>query len=195
MSLVLLEDDTISRCLIFPKAFRERMHADELLWPFDSPGQERDGQHSYHESGVLRRLAPSDDDVHMIGCRIAAKQNAQRNEPPPGAKRRYYCGFRSAVMRNIAVRGPRYEVRITHAPEGGEEAHLDIELVVSASTRSARANTRTEAGIVLAEAFGKPERHICLCDENDPHHPLEAFGAECLEPRCDAAVRNLVAEE
>jgi hypothetical protein len=55
------------------------------LFRFDG-GTRDDG--ALHESAVLRRLAKDASDVHRIGCKMAAAQNARKQNPPPGPKRR-----------------------------------------------------------------------------------------------------------
>jgi hypothetical protein len=47
--------------------------------------------------------------VHRIGCKIAASQNERAGHPPPGPKRRYYCGFRSASYASLPNLGDGYQ--------------------------------------------------------------------------------------
>lgn len=176
MTIQLVADDRISRCIIFDRAFEDNAHVDELLWRFE--GSDANG--IYHESAVLRRLAPASTDVHRIGCAIAAGQNVRKQEPPPGRKRRYYCGYRSATFGDLPVTGEGYTVTMSHSPEGGEESHLDVSLSIHVEGRSARAVRRTNAGLALAEHFGPPRPHRCNCDTADDQHPFDLLGADCL---------------
>lgn len=177
MQVVDLTDaDEVCRCIIFDRAFQANLHVDEFLWRF---GQTKDDG-AAHESAVLRRFAPEADDVHRIGCSIAAAQNVRAGEPESGIKRRYYCGFRSATYASLPKEGDGYQIQITHSPEGGEEAHLDVALIYLVEGRSARANCRTEAGLALAEQFGPPAPHRCKTDESDDQHPFSLLGERCL---------------
>lgn len=168
--------DEISRCIIFDRAFDQDLHVDALLWRFES--KTPDGV--YHESAVLRRLAPQADDVHRIGCAIAATQNARKKEPEPGRKRRYYCGFRTASYASLPKAGEGFIVALTNVPEGGEDAHVDVAVTITAEGSNARANCRTNAGLALAEHFGPPASHRCECDLTDEHHPIALWGEDCL---------------
>lgn len=168
--------DELSRCIIFDRAFDGEVHSDELLWRFEKTKD--DG--ASHESAILRRLAPEPSDVHRIGCGIAALQNSRKNEPPPGPTRRYYCGFRSASVSSLPTEGPDFTLVYRNVPEGGEAAHVDVALFVTAEGVNARANRRTIAGIALAEVFGPPEPHVCDCDSHDHNHPIVKRGPSCL---------------
>ena len=176
MPVEITDADEISRCIIFDRAFDNDLHVDEMLWRF---GQTMpDG--ASHESAVLRRLAPLAEDVHRIGCGIAAAQNARKQEPQPGPTRRYYCGFRTASYASLPKVGEGYHIRFTNDGEDGEDAHVDVALTVTVDGKSAKANTRTNAGLALAEHFGPPAPHRCLCDEADECHPFSLWGEDCL---------------
>lgn len=168
-------EDIISRCIIYDRAFRGNIHLDELLFIFGQSAP--DG--ASHESGVLRRLAPKDDDVHRIGCGIASNQNERKNKPPPGPRRRYYCGFRSARVGELTLSGDGYHVSLTLDNENGEAAHVDIALSVASLDRSERNTIKVDAGLALAEAFGPAVEHVCEGDRNDDAHPLHK-DPECL---------------
>ncbi|MFE1598150.1 hypothetical protein [Methylobacterium sp. ID0610] len=168
-------DDEISRSIIFDKAFQNSIHVDKVLFVF---GQSKEDGRS-HESAILRRLAPEDTDVHRIGCKIAHKQN-QRKNPPPGPKRKYYCGFRTAKYNNMQLSGDKWEIFLTIAPEDGEESHVDVALMVHSEDRNERATIKTDAGLALAEAFGPAVEYVCECDHGDEHHPLHK-DPECLK--------------
>ncbi|MGQ3100234.1 MAG: hypothetical protein ACT6RX_04285 [Sphingopyxis solisilvae] len=176
MILNIDHSDEISRCIIYDRAFEHDLHVDAFLWRFESKSD--DGV--YHESAVLRRLAPDGSDVHKIGCSIAATQNFRKSEPQPGPSRRYYCGFRTAAVASLPCSGEGYLVVLTHLPEDGEHAHVDVALHLTVEGRSARATCRTNAGLALAEQFGPPASHCCECDATDEYHPLALWGDECL---------------
>ncbi len=170
------DGDEISRCIIYDRAFDHDVHVDALLWRFE--GAKGDG--ASHESAVLRRLAPETDDVHRIGCNIASHQNQRKNNPPPGKARRYYCGFRTASYASLPKQGNGYRISFVHAPEGGEEAHVDVALTILVEGKSAKAVRRTDAGLALAERFGPPTPFCCECDLQDDQHPFAIWGADCL---------------
>lgn len=177
--------DLISRCIIYDKAFYGALHTDSRLFIF---GETRDDGAS-HESGVLRRLAPLDADVHEIGCEIASLQNQRKGNPSRGLKRRYYCGFRTARMSAIPSRGDGYEVRLKLDGDG-HPAHVDIALFVSSQDKNERATIKVDAGMAVAEAFGEATPHICESDRGDENHPL-IKDPECLRrgiPRLDSLV-------
>ena len=174
MPVEITDADEISRCIIFDRAFEQEMHVDHLLWRFESKTD--DGV--YHESAILRRLAPLQEDVHRIGCQIAAAQN-ERKPHRPGPKRRYYCGFRTAAYRTLPKEGEGFRVAFIH-DEKGDVAHVDVALTVTVEGKNARATCRTDAGLSLAEQFGKPSAHRCECDEGDEHHPFSLWGEGCL---------------
>lgn len=176
MPVEITDADEISRCIIFDRAFDQDLHVDALLWRFES--KKPDGM--YHESAVLPRLAPQAEDVHRIGCAIAATQNARKGEPELGPKRRYYCGFRTASYASLPKAGEGFLVAITSVPEGGEDAHVDVAVMITAEGSNARANCRTNAGLALAEHFGPPASHRCECDVGDEHHPYARWGDDCL---------------
>ena len=176
MPVEINDSDEISRCIIYARAFEQGIHVDELLWLF---GQTRDDGAS-HESAVLRRLAPNSEDVHEIGCGIAAVQNARKPIPVGSPDRRYYCGFRTASIASLPKEGDGYRIEFTNDGEDGLEAHVDVALTIMVEGKSAKATRRTDAGLALAEHFGPPEPHRCECDIKDPNHPFELLGPECL---------------
>ena len=174
--MTLEPDDILSRCIIYDRAFKGNIHVDERLFVFNA--SDEDG--ACHESGVLRRLAPQDADVHRIGCAIARKQNGRKSPPPlPGPQRRYYCGFRNAIVSELPLNGDGYSLRLTLDGENGEPAHVDIALIVLETDRSARTAIKAEAGLAIAEAFGAAVEYICCDDHGDDHHPLIRF-PDCL---------------
>lgn len=176
MAVEIDNSDEISRCIIYARFFHGEAHVDELLWKFEGSGT--DGK--MHESAVLRRLASDSVDVHRIGCGIAAQQNVRMNEPPPGPKRRYYCGFRTASVASLPREGDGYIIDIKNEPENGEDAHVDVALTILVEGKNARAVRRTDAGMALAEQFGPPEPYLCDCDIADNEHPLKRNGMQCL---------------
>jgi hypothetical protein len=177
MCLALFPNDEISRCIIFDRAFENGMHVDKFLWRFETASV--DG--IYQESAVLRRIAQTSIEVHFIGCGIASGQNARKNDPPSGPTRRYYCGFRTALISQLPQSGNGYTISISHAPEVDIPAHVDVRLIVDpALSRNARATRRTDAGIALAEEFGTAEPHRCECDLVDDLHPIAQWGPNCL---------------
>ena len=173
------DEDIISRCIIFDRAFLGSEHIDGYLFRFEGSSKV-DG--ASHESAVLRRLAPMDADVHAIGCKIAAVQNARKGEPPRGPKRRYYCGFRSARVKDLQLCGDQYTVVLDNDGEGAEPAHVDVALVVASSDRSEKATIITEAGLALAEVFGAATPHVCYMDVDDTAHPINR-DPQCLNRR------------
>jgi hypothetical protein len=176
MAVALEQDDSVSRCIIYSRFFRENIHTDALLWQFGE--SKADG--ASHESGVLRRLAPTDDDVNRIGCSIASSQNDRQGNPAPGPKRRYYCGFRTARYGDLPLQGDGYNLVVTNVPENGEDAHLDFALTITVHGKNARNNCKTDLGLALAEHFGLATAHRCACDLEDQEHPLTKFGEDCL---------------
>lgn len=176
MSSVILDSDEIARCIIFDKAFSHDVHIDEHLWIF---GQS-DEHGKSHESALLVRLAQEPEMLHAMGCHIAAVQNTFRNDPVPGPKRRYYCGYRLARFGDLPKAGDGYTIEISLQPENGLEAHLDVALTIHVSGKSARRTRKTDAGLALAEQFGAPVPHVCKCDEADTFHPINQWGEKCL---------------
>lgn len=176
MPVTIEAQDRLSRCIVYARFFDGNFHTDSVLWSFGKT--QADG--ASHESAVLRRLAVNDDEVHRIGCNIAAGQNEKRGSPPPGETRRYYCGFRSAVVGDIPKTGEGFRITIVNLPEDGEESHVDVALWLDDGPKSQKATWRTNAGLVLAERFDKPVAHVCACDEKDGFHPLNRWGQECL---------------
>ena len=176
MSAVILDNDEIARCVIYDRLFQGDIHVDEMLWPF----QQSKADGAAHESAVLRRIAITSGDVHRIGCKTSETQNNRKGNPPPGKTRRYYCGFRNALVSNLILVGNNYRIVLTNLPENDEEAHIDVALFIYAEGKSHRANVRSEAGLALAEGFGPPEPHVCDCDRNDEEHPVIKHGEACL---------------
>lgn len=174
MSTAIHDDDQIARCVIFPRHFQGSIHTDAALISFGSARE--DG--ASHESGVLCKILASDDEVHEVGCRIAAKQNERSGAAVGSPKRRYYCGFRKARAGDVAVSGEGYRVILTLDGEDGEAAHVDIALFVEAHSKSERATIKVEVGMVLSEKFGPVFPHTCAGDEGDCHHPL------IVDPNC-----------
>jgi hypothetical protein len=165
-------DDELSRCIIYSKAFASNIHVDGRLFVFGQTGA--DG--ASHESGVLRRLAQADDEVHRIGCNIAHIQNERiQPPPPPGPKRRYYCGFRTAKVRDLCLEGEGYSIKLCLDGEGGMEAHVDIALTIFSQDGNERATIRTDAGLAMADAFGPAATHLCPADAGDNLHPLIVY--------------------
>ncbi|WP_126665522.1 hypothetical protein [Croceibacterium ferulae] len=176
MTVEINDGDELARCIIFDRAFENDIHVDELLWQFGAT--KADG--ASHESAVLRRLAPYPEDVHRIGCRIAAFQNERKGNPPPGPGRRYYCGFREASFASLPKGGDGYRIEYLNVPENGEKAHVDVALYILVEGRSAKAVRRTEAGLAIAEHFGPPAPHQCEVDYEDAQHPFALYGRDCL---------------
>ena len=176
--------DALSRCIIYDRAFKNNLHVDQVLFIFTQT--QDDG--ASHESGVLRSLAPSANDVNRIGCSIAHSQNARKQFPPPGPDRRYYCGFRTAIVGDLQLQGDGYEVKLSLDNEGGEPAHVDIALFVTGKSKSERATIKADAGLTLAEVFGPAEEHICEADANDQNHPLIRYPT-CLS--ADISSKNI----
>jgi hypothetical protein len=168
-------DDEIARCIIFPKAFQGAAHTDEVLFVFGQSGA--DGRS--HESGVLCRLVGSDGGIHDVGCRIALIQNERAGTDPSSSKRRYYCGFRKAVAKDVAISSDKYRVTLTLDGEGGEAAHIDIAVWIGGESKNERSTIKVEVGLILAEAFGPVVSHICAGDVGDERHPLRS-DPECL---------------
>lgn len=168
-------DDEIVRCVIFPKHFQDAVHTDAAFLSF-GPAKE-DG--ASHESGVLCKLHPTDHDVHEVGCRIASHQNTRLEAEVGSLKRRYYCGFRKALAKDVAVVGDDYRVVLTLDGENGEASHIDIALHIQADTKNKRATIKTEVGLVLSERFGPVHPHLCANDVQDANHPV-AVDPTCL---------------
>lgn len=165
----LSDDDVISRCIIYGKAFKGGFHVNDNLFRFDQ---------SPRESVVARSVMPRSEDVHEKGCSIAELQNSRTNPPSGDPKKRYYCGFRSARIGDIETKGYSYELVIELREENGDKSHVHIELLVDEPNKSERNRIKTEAGLDLADSFGPAEEYICKCDCNDDHHPLK------INPRC-----------
>jgi len=182
MPVAIQADDIIARCLIYPQLFMGNIQASDKLWEF---GQ-RAADGASHLSAVLKRLAPTNNDIHAFGCRLAKQQNdglAERLkvEEPPQDKKRYYCGFKEAQVDKLCITSENYRIVITNVPEHGEDAHVDVALFISEGVAKNKfANLRTSAGAALAEAFAKAEPHRCAADEGDQQHPFERLGMECL---------------
>lgn len=186
MAVEISDDDSVSRCIVYNKFFRDDVHTDELLWQF---GQS-DSSGAAHESGVLRSLAPAIDEVHEIGCRIVSIQNERLQSPAPGdKKRRYYCGCRTARVGDLPKEEEGFKLALSLVEENGIKAHVDFALTVLGETKSARAVNRTNAGLALAECFGDTEPHICSCDVEDRLHPIARLGPECVSARKHSALR------
>lgn len=142
------------------------------------------------DSGVWRRKAPKEADVHAIGCDIAKSANANQSkkrlkqglseETIPGEDRKYYCGFREASKALLEVRTDRFSVKITHLPEGGLDAHVEIKLTVNAGVQKAVA--MIEASMAMSRVLGGPFAHTCAGDAGDQKHPLVLVGPACLAP-------------
>jgi hypothetical protein len=176
MSVEIGESDYLSRCIIYDRFFSGNIHVDKLLFQF-GPAKE-DG--ACHESLVLRSLAPTDEEVHMIGCKIASDQNARKGNPPPGPNRKYYCGFRTANVASIVCEGDGYQIELRNVEENGEPSHVDLALRITVDGKSARNTRRLAAGLSLAEAFGPPTPFVCSNDHGDAEHPFEKWGPKCL---------------
>lgn len=164
--------ESISRFIIYDTLFEGNVHTDNVLFPV--AGEKPDGY--YHWSGVLRKIIPIDQDVHNIGCDTAANQNVAKNDPPPGPKRRYYCGFRSATAGDIGIKEDDCVVELIN----DHNHHVDIRLKVNLTAKAAKANARTNALMAIAEVFSDPVPHICECDSEDGEHPLTKYGPACL---------------
>ncbi|WP_232494895.1 hypothetical protein [Novosphingobium kaempferiae] len=169
-------DDELARSLVFNRFFPGNIHTDESLWAF---GKTRDDDKA-HESGLALSLIATEENIHSAGCQIAAAQNAERGEPEPGPKRKYYCGYRKAKVNELPLVGDDYEVSLTIDGEGGNPAHVDVALAYKVDTKHLRAHARTKAGLLLAAAFAPAVPHICECANDDDEHPLVKNGLDCL---------------
>ncbi len=176
MPVAMAAEDELVRSLIFSRFFPGNIHTDSVLWAF---GKTLDDG-AAHESGVAVSLAPTVAEIHRVGCSIAANQNADRGEPEPGPKRKYYCGYRRAKVSGLPLVGDTYEVTLTIDGEGGEPSHVDVALHYKVQGTNPRANARTIAGLALAAAFGPPDPYICAKDQQDDKHPLVREGITCL---------------
>lgn len=181
----ILPTDKISRCITFGKFFHNGRATQDLLWKLHP----RSGDNGlYRESGVLRSLAVNDDEVHQIGCSIAAGQNLRvrgtKGEKWKPSDQKYYCGFRTALVSEIIsiieMEEQSFKVKLTLLPEKGIESHVDVSVKINLENSDDRALARAEASLALAEAFGPPVPYRCPCDEEDLQHPFERFGCDCL---------------
>ncbi|MGD7069369.1 hypothetical protein [Acetobacter sp. AAB5] len=171
------KSDTVSRWIFYDPAFSNGVQADEVLFPFRGRSDD-DGY--YHESAILDKLT-SPEEINSRGCQTAAKRNKDKLKrgPIPEGKRRYYCGYRSATYSDIRMKDERFEFKFTHRPEDDYDAHIDVALKVDGS-RQIKAQRRTEAIIILSEAFGSPYIYRCSCDNEDIEHPFDRFGTGCM---------------
>jgi hypothetical protein len=179
MESVLVADDLIARCLIYPQFFQGSIHVNEKLWEF---GKRADDGAS-HQSAILCRLAPPPDDVHRIGCKIAKAGNDRLGDKLTPEKTRYYCGYRTGKFGEMVLSNEKYKITLTLVEELGEKAHVDVALFVSTdASKNEQAGLRTAAGIALAEAFtALAVPHRCECDAGDKNHPFDRLGNDCLE--------------
>ncbi|MEG3169925.1 hypothetical protein U1737_17170 [Sphingomonas sp. LB3N6] len=179
METSLRPDDQIARCLIYPQFFEGSIHVNGKLWEF---GKRADDGAS-HQSAVLCRLAPPPNEVHRVGCKIAKAGNDRLGDNLTAEKKRYYCGYRIAVLDSMVLVGDKYRIELRLQEELGEKAHVDVALFISTDApRNRHAQLRTAAGIALAEAFTSiPVSHRCEVDDGDDNHPFSRLGEDCLE--------------
>jgi hypothetical protein len=171
-------EDSISRYVIFSVNFDGDIHTDSMLFPIS--GRKDDG--FYHWSGILRSLAKSDEQVHNIGCATAATQNKNRQDPPSGPTRRYYCGFRTAIANDLDLTFDDCILEI----ENDHDQQVDIRIMVAIKGTSAMATARTNVLLAIAEVFTEHSPHVCEIDRLDAEHPLNKFGINCLLPSANA---------
>lgn len=183
-------DQQLARCVLYGQFFVGQSVSEALLFRFEGEGP--DG--SKKESCVWRKYARTVTEVHRIGTAIAVVQNARiagqraaRGETPAtpvaGKDRRYYCGFYQALAGNLRIEGLYYAVSVEHEIENGERSHVTVRLRINdAPDKSARANAKTEARRRLARALHSPEPFVPESDRDDPYHPINKWGADCLAP-------------
>ncbi len=172
------DDDLIARCVTWDKHFAAGVISVEALFFRDTK----------EESGFLRSLLPADSDVHKEGCKIETGLNTRVSdkrkakglppEPVPGEDRKYYCGFRQAAVRDLALQTERFVVEITRAPEHGQDAHVSMKLIIAENVNKRQA--MAEASIQMSRKLGPGFAHICTGNESDEHHPVARFGSACL---------------
>lgn len=67
-----------------------------------------------------------------------------------------------------------FEIRLTLDKEGGEDAHVDIALVVHSQDKSVRGMILAEVRMRLVEAFdSRAVEWICDDEREDLEHPLK----------------------
>lgn len=134
---------------------------------------------SIQTSLAWQRYLPTIDHVHDYGCRMAHRRN--ENNIAAGTykekNRQIYCGayemrarsirqlFGSELLDEIA------KADITHEPEEGEIAHLNVIITLRAGTSVDPENTKTAIVDRMWRASQGPATHICGRDQDVSNHP------------------------
>ncbi len=139
--------DTVSRLVEFPRTYDP---ANKLILDavFQFPNNEA-------ESVIWRKYAPSDADVHHLGC--AWETSKQKRNPDMR-----YVGFISAEVGAIRdIRSAKgHGFTVVHQPEEGVH-HAGIVYAPAPGTPSLSKGEKGELKIALRGVFGSLAPHTC----------------------------------
>lgn len=167
--------DLVARFVSYPKFFKSGRVDTEMLFRFESSGSE--------ESGVWRKLAPLEKDVHRRGCRQARfknKGNLERYEQRGGASSgrplpepEYYCGFVQATRQVLEVANDFAHVEVFQKTENGDRAHVAIKIVFNENVhQKQKPAVRSEIIRELSTKVKDPHPHVCHGQKRDLQHPF-----------------------
>lgn len=121
-----------------------------LIWPnvFEFPG-------GLGESLVWRAYAPTDDEVHALGCE--RERNVRQRKPDMR-----YAGFITAVTGSIRrIRtAAGHGFAVEHKPEEGDH-HAEIRYAIAPGVTTLSKSAKADLKVTLREAFGPLVSHTC----------------------------------
>src|SRR5271166_3702713 len=173
------DGDGLFRHAVYPHHFTKTSSTGGAVFAIKSlmriKEDESDGL--FHTSLGWERYLPNSRHVHAIGCRNAFRQNARLKAKGKYKEkdRRIYCGAYRSTARAIrelplgqALSGVS-SVEVTHLPEEGEIAHVDLKFALSSDFDTE--TTKTAIIRLLWSACCGPLKHACHCDKDLDFHP------------------------
>lgn len=143
------DQDGIHRQVDFPRMYND---AREMIW--DNIFQFSQG---HPESIVWSKYAPSDDDVHHLGCERESRTRSRR----PDTR---YVGFISSTagaVRGITTRAG-HGFSVLHAPsEGIHHAEINYQPADGRRLDELKRSEKNELKLALRSVFGELIPHAC----------------------------------
>ena len=188
------DGDNLFRHAVYPLCYRGKQFVGQKFLRFvDGPNG------SLRSSLAWQKYAPSTNDVHRHGCRIASSmnENLKTRAKYSITKRRFYCGAFELQARAIRAL-PRMaglrevlSVHVFHHIEGGELAHADLVIILNQDLVTDLEGTKTAIVDRMWNASAGPLRHTCDCDKDVAEHPNVNLGEAPNGPYVDSRSRWL----
>lgn len=163
------DSDSLTRCLLYPRAFPEGVLAPEAFVRLD---RNKDSKDEVYETSVgPRGRFANETQVHEFGCRVSVEANergagaAARNGKAydPACYIGYYTIRYGELLR---ITADYYHISVVWSPADGLKEHCDLTVRWNGYPSSAneRKTERLQIQIDIAALLEGPVRGLCACD-------------------------------